>query len=72
MDNLASEKRFKSLLDEAAADHAGLGQSIEEDATLGPCVGDDNPSAPTSLTTLGPCVGDDSPESDLSVCPKSS
>jgi hypothetical protein len=63
MNNFLSAKRFKSLLDEAAADLAGLGQSNEEDATLGPCVGDD--STIRSVTTLGPSVGDDGGVSDL-------
>jgi hypothetical protein len=55
MDNLADGKRFPNLLEAVAADQAGPGRLAGNDATLGPCVGDDF----NSPTTLGPCVGDD-------------
>jgi hypothetical protein len=67
MNNFLSAKRFKSLLDEAAADHAGLGQSNEEDATLGPCVGGDAAPIGRSVTTLGPSVGDDGISPDVTM-----
>jgi hypothetical protein len=52
---MADHKRFTNLLDAVAADPAGLGPLVGENATLGPCVGADNKSP----TVLGPCVGDD-------------
>ena len=57
MANLASgaHKRFTSLLDAVAADPAGLGPLVGEDAALGPCVAADKKSP----TALGPSVGDD-------------
>jgi hypothetical protein len=67
MNNFLSAKRFKSLLDEAAADLAGLGQSNEEDATLGPCVGDDTHPIVRSVTTLGPSGGDDGISPDVTM-----
>ena len=65
MDILASgtSRRFRSLLDAAAADHVGSRPSTAADrmgpatSGLGPSVGDDGPGAP-SVTTLGPSVGD--------------
>jgi hypothetical protein len=78
MDNLASSKRFRSLLDAVAADSADFGPVAGDNKALGPCVGDDS-DAPRvmalgpsvgddggpGLTMLGPSVGDDTPESDV-------
>ena len=61
MNNLVSGtyKRFRSLLDAVAADHARSEPSI---SGLGPSVGDDTQDAPSApnVTILGPSVGDDS------------
>jgi hypothetical protein len=63
MDQLstATSKHFKSLIDLVAVGYLGA----YNQSALGPCVGDDGPSAPVpSLTVLGPCVGDDETTSD--------
>jgi hypothetical protein len=64
MDQLstATNKHFKSLIDLVAVGHL----ATYNQSALGPCVGDDGPSAPArALTVLGPCVGDDVAESDV-------
>ena len=70
MDNLATGKRFRSLLDAVGADsglalQGSLGGSVRADtkepdtSALGPSVGDDQAPSPHGLTMLGPSVGDD-------------
>ena len=62
-------KRFTSLLDAVAADHAGSPASRNamspNISDLGPSVGDDNGAA--NISALGPSVGDDQAPSAASL-----
>jgi hypothetical protein len=64
MDNLVSGKRFRSLLDEVAADNVGLRPLFASDGTgpylssLGPAVGADKSPYP-KVSMLGVPVGAD-------------